>query len=98
MHTAVAPAESSSAETTPLRNVFMTNINGSNEDVMVFSHLDADTLRRAYLQSGALTFDECYEVKDNDVQFYLYEACHLNAKEEQRARELAEIYTRSGKR
>ena len=75
-----------------MKNIFLTNVNSTGDDVMVFTTLDADTVARAY-QSPAchppVTFDECYEVPERDVQYYLYEPCHLNAKEETRARDLA---------
>ena len=74
------------------KNILFTNVNATGDDVMVFTTLNADTIARAY-QSPAckppVTFDECYEVPERDVQYYLHEPCWLNAKEEARARELA---------
>jgi len=69
--------------------VFLTNVNGSGDDVMCFTTLDTDTLKKAY--DGKLTYDEMYIVPDKDVQYYIYEPCYLTLKEEQRARELAAV-------
>ncbi len=93
MTTLIIHANNSESVTeTPLRNVFLTNVNGSGDDVMAYTRLTAETLSNAYRQSGKITFDEIYEVPDNDVQFYLYEACWLTEAEEARAVELAAAY------
>jgi len=76
----------------PTRNVLITNVNDSGEDVMAYTRLTAETLSNAYRQSGKVTFDEIYEVPDCDVQFYLYEPCWLTEAEEARAIELAAAY------
>ena len=61
-------------------------------DVMVFcDSLPAETLAAAYRAEGSVSFDECYEVPDDDVSFYLYEPCYLTKQEEARARELAAV-------
>lgn len=75
-------------------NVLLTNVrvNGADlsengiSDVMVLdTSLTADVLAAVYRADGRITFDECYEVPDRDVQFYLYEPCCLTRAEELRA-------------
>ena len=88
----IIPTLTPTAAAPPQRAIFLTNVNGTGDDVMVFTTLDADTIARAYQSPAApikTTFDECYEVPERDVQFYLYEPCYLYPKEEARARELA---------
>ena len=79
-------------------NILLTNVkvNGRDlsedgiTDVMVLdTRLRAETLAAAYRNEGSITFDECYEVPDGDVQFYLYEPCYLTEQEEARASQLA---------
>jgi len=71
------------------RAVMFTCVNGEC-DVMVFTSLDKDTIERAYRNAPhKLTFDEVYEVPENEVSLYLYEPCWLTIKEEERARQLA---------
>lgn len=71
------------------KSILVTDLNGSGEDVMVFTNLDAKTLEAAYRNSGKVTFGEIYEVPNDDVQFYIYEPCWLSEKEESQARKLA---------
>jgi len=71
-----------------LNNILLTNVNGSGDDVLVYTRLDAETLAAAYRDTG-ITFDECYAIKDEDVQYYLFEPCWLTAAEESRALELS---------
>ena len=79
-----------------MKNIFMTNVavNGvvdeEDPDMMVFTNLSADVIQAAYKAEVTVTFDECYEVTDQDVGYYLYSPCYLSEKEEQRALELAE--------
>jgi len=79
-------------------NILLTNVKVNSRDlsedgitdVMVLeTRLHADTLAAAYRQEGSISFDECYEVPDRDVQFYLYEPCYLTEQEEARASQLA---------
>ena len=81
-------------------NILLTNVlvKGRNlcedgiTDVMVFcDSLTAEMLAAAYRAEGSVSFDECYEVADGDVGFYLYEPCFLSKLEEARARELAAV-------
>jgi hypothetical protein len=81
-------------------NILLTNVlvKGRNlcedgiTDVMVFcDSLPAETLAAAYRAEGSVSFDDCYEVPDGDVGFYLYEPCYLTKQEEARARELAVV-------
>jgi len=71
------------------RAIFMTNINGSGGDVMVFTSLTAEDLTRAYRNAPQrITWDEVSEVPDQDVGYYLYEPCWLTLAEETQARKL----------
>ena len=80
-----------------MSNILLTNVRVHGRDlsedgitdVMVFTDLSAEVLEAAYRAEGSVTFDECYAVPDNDVQYYLYEPCYLDKKEERRAIELA---------
>ena len=71
-----------------LNNILITNVNGTGDDVLVYTVLDAVTLANAYSKTK-ITFEECYAIKDEDVQYYLFEPCWLTEAEEARARELA---------
>lgn len=55
---------------------------------MVFTTLTAEELRAVYLLTGKIAFDDCYEVPEKDVGFYLCEPCHLTLREEAFARKL----------
>lgn len=73
--------------------ILLTNVNNSGEDVMVFTTLDATTIAQAYQNptiKPTITFDECYEVPLDHIQYYLYEPAYLSHREEHRARQLAE--------
>ncbi len=72
------------------RSILATNVNSSGEDVMIFTTLDVETLKAAYRSAKQkVTFDEMYEVPENDTGFYLYDPCHLTLAEEAQARLLA---------
>jgi hypothetical protein len=82
-------------------NIFLTNVliagqpgdddsPPQGDDMMVFTRLSADTIANAFGQEGSVTFDECYAVRDDELQFYLYEPCHLSPAEEGRAIALAD--------
>ncbi len=72
------------------RAIFVTNVNGSGDDVMVFTSLTADVLAKAYTKATRkITYDEMYEVPERDTGFYLYEPCWLTVQEEARAQQLA---------
>jgi hypothetical protein len=71
-----------------MNNIYLTNVNQSGDDVMVFTNLAAETLAASYKKTS-ITFDECYAVKDDDVKFYIYEPCWLTPAEEERARVMA---------
>jgi len=79
-------------------NILLTNVRvGGHDlsedgitDVMILdTKLTADVVSAAYCKEGTVTFDECYEVPDEDVKFYVYEPCWLNEAEEARALEMA---------
>ncbi len=66
----------------------------TNENVMVFTRLDAETVKRALLNHEAqaikgIGWTEGYPVPDADLRFYLFEPLWLTEAEENRARQLA---------
>lgn len=80
-----------------MKHVYLTNVkvNGEtledgDDNIMVFSNLDAETVKLAY-QDTNITFDECYEVPAKDVQFYIYQPCYLSKNEEKVARQKAKM-------
>lgn len=72
-----------------MRNLFFSNVNGSGDDVMIFTNLSLAVIEAAYKASGKITYDDACEVKDEDVGYYIYEPCWLTEKEEQVAIKLA---------
>jgi hypothetical protein len=72
------------------RAIFVANVNGSGEDVMVFTTLSAEQLERTYRHTS-LTFEEIYEVPEQDIGTHLWEPCWLTLAEEARALELAAL-------
>ena len=66
------------------RSILFTNVNGTGDDVMVFTRLGPETLRPAFNKQG-IVFDDAYEVPEKDVGTYVYEPCWLSAAEEARA-------------
>jgi hypothetical protein len=69
------------------RGIMLTNVNGTDDNVLVFTTLTKDELEAVYAKTK-VTFDECYEIPEQDFGYYLYEPCILTLKEEARAREL----------
>ena len=70
-------------------NVLFTNVNGSGDDVLVYTSLPSEVLIKAYKNQKKVTFDEAYPIKDEEVQFYIHEPCWLTEDEEAKAKELA---------
>ena len=70
-------------------SVLLTNVNGTDENVLCYTTLSVDTLAAAY--TGRLTWDEMYVVPPADRQYYLAEVTHLTLAEEERARRLASV-------
>ena len=60
-------------------NILVTNFQDSGEDVMIFTEKPNMTPEfvEQTLKSKGETFDEVYEVKDDDVQYYLFDACYM---------------------
>lgn len=76
----------------PDRNILVTNIDGTGENVLVYTSLDANTLAIALVHSPtlAVSFDDCVEIPDDDVQYHLFEPSWLTVEEENRCRKIAE--------
>lgn len=69
-------------------HIMFINVNGKGDDVLVFTTLSEEILRKAF--QGRITWDDCFTVPPQDVQFYIYEPCHLTPCEEQQAEQLAQ--------
>ena len=67
------------------RNVLMTETNDEGDNVMISTTLTAVEITKIYKAAGT-KFSECYEVKGEDLQYYLYEPCLLTLKEEAEGR------------
>jgi hypothetical protein len=72
----------------PLRNILVTGIPPEGENVMVFTSLAADTLQSA-LRILSFEFEDCYEVREDEVQFYCFDPLWLSPAQETRCRSLA---------
>ena len=70
------------------RGIMLTNVNGTDTDVMVFTTLTKEEVEAVFNRTKNVAFDECYEVPERDFRYYLYEPCHFTIAEEARAREL----------
>ena len=58
-------------------NILVTNFENSNEDVMIFTekeHITPTWVEKNLKQQGK-QYEEIYEVKDNELQYYIYDAC-----------------------
>lgn len=72
------------------RGILLTNVNNTGDDVMVFTSLALEVLKKAYASAvRKITYDEIYEVPERDYGYYLYEPCHLTLAEEAQALKLA---------
>ena len=76
-----------------LRQIFFNNVNGSGDNVLLFTTLDVETIKRAYAQPSPhkITYEECYELPPGEESTHIWEPCWLTEKQEQRARELAAL-------
>ncbi len=81
-------------------NVLLTNVrvngvdlseDGVTDAMILETRLTAETVAAANRHEGSITFDEYYDVPDDDVQFYIYAPCWLSEDEEKRAMELAAV-------
>lgn len=60
-----------------MKNILVTDFENSGEDVMIFSNKETEETVKAKLDGKNKTYDEIYEVKDIDVQYYIYDPCYL---------------------
>lgn len=67
--------------------IFLSNVDGSGDDVMAFTSLSLDVFARAF--TGRITWDEIYEVPDQDVSTYIYEPFWPTKEQEAHALKLA---------
>ena len=58
-----------------MRNIMVTDFNG--EDVMIFTDKLTPEQVEDKLTSQGQSFGEIYEVKDEEVQYYIYEPCWI---------------------
>ncbi|MCR9292074.1 MAG: hypothetical protein NXI32_05100 [bacterium] len=75
-----------------MNNILVTDftdkdMSGDPEDVMVFTTLSADQIK-AKLKLAGCGFEDIYAVPNREVQFYVYEACHLTREDDDKIRGL----------
>ena len=63
----------------------MTETNDDGDNVMISTTFTAAEIERIYKAVGT-KFGECYEVKGEELQYYLYEPCRLTLEEESEGR------------
>lgn len=63
-------------------SIFVTNFNGVEDDVMVFTEKATAEQLATTLTARKASFDECYEVPENERQFYVYDPCWLTPENE----------------
>ena len=75
-------------------NLLVTNFNNTGEDVMVFTEepMSSVTLGMALAYKDQ-TFCEIYPVKDEEVQFYIYDPLWLTKETAANTRSLADKFT-----
>lgn len=88
-----------------MKNILFTNVkkdgraledDGASADVMVFAkQLTAEQLQAAFSAKG-FTWEDCYEVPGDDLQFYLYDPCFLSDQEEAQALKLVSALDSKG--
>lgn len=63
-------------------NILVTEFQGQGEgDVMIFTdYLTVEEVTQNLTEKGC-EFTEIYEVKDEDLQYYLYEPCYIYKKQ-----------------
>lgn len=64
-----------------MKNILVTEFNGSGDNVMLFTNLDAKDIKNKLEKQGAI-FGEIYEVPEKELSFYLYEPLWLDEKTE----------------
>lgn len=60
-------------------NILVTNFEDSGENVMIFTEnpeYSPEKVKKTLKEKGK-TFEEVYEVKDKDVQYYCYDPCYI---------------------
>ena len=60
-------------------NILVTNFDNSYEDVMIFTekeHITPEWVKEELERKG-LEFTDICEVKDHELENYIYEPCHL---------------------
>jgi ApbE superfamily uncharacterized protein (UPF0280 family) len=48
------------------------------DDVMIFTNKETAVSIEQQLKENETTYTEVYEVKDSELQYYIYEPCFLN--------------------
>lgn len=77
------------------RQFLFTDVNESDDNVLVFTRLDLDELQAAFMDATEpVTWADAYEVPERDRQYYLYEPLHVG--EECEAKILAKLAKRPG--
>jgi len=60
-------------------NILVTNFDNSHEDVMIFTEKEHITPEwvEDNLKIKGLEYTDICEVKDEELQYYIYEPCHI---------------------
>ncbi len=74
-----------------MNRILLTNVNDTGENVLVFTRLSAETLQASIEKAPVrkLTFDDCQPIREDEVQFYLFEPCWLTPEQEELAEKIA---------
>ena len=67
---------------TAMPSILVTNFQDNGEDVMVFTEKASADQLAASLKARGAHFDECYEVPEQERQFYCFEPCWLTPNNE----------------
>jgi hypothetical protein len=65
-------------------SILVTNFQDNGEDVMVFTEQATAAQLAATLKARNAHFDECYEVPEQERQFYVFDPCWLTPENEAR--------------
>ena len=63
-------------------NILVTNFDNTGEDVMIFTSTFTPMEVAQRLTTKKKSFEECYQVPDGEVQYYIYEPCWIEKKKE----------------
>lgn len=72
--------------------ILVTDYNNTGEDVLIFAqNIGRAEVTRALLYKKQ-SFGECYEIKEEEIQFYCYDPLYLTEKTENNIKNLSSLY------